>query len=190
MKNLSWKLIVSVLLLTFGIGGRMLLRDFPNVETLTTTMLLAGSLLGARWAMWIAGITIAATDLLIGNDMIFLFTWSAWIVIALAAVALKRWNHQPLRYIGVMALGGALSTLFFYLYTNFGVWWISGMYEHTLSGLVASYIAGLPFLRNQVLGNLMFVPLAAAVVSGFRLILMKSKQTQPVSAEYGSRGSR
>lgn len=145
----------------------MLLQSFniPNLETLTTTMLLAGSLLGARYAMWIAGITIVATDLLIGNDLIFLFTWSAWIAVAIAAVALKQWNTKPLRYAGAMFGAGILATLFFFLWTNFGVWAISGMYEHTAAGLLQSYIMGLPFLKNQLLGNFVFVPLAAGVAS-------------------------
>jgi hypothetical protein len=39
------------------------------------------------------------------------------------------------------------------------------MYPATLDGLLASYVAGLPFLRTMLLGNLVLVPLAALVAS-------------------------
>ncbi|GAH00568.1 unnamed protein product, partial [marine sediment metagenome] len=34
-----------------------------------------------------------------------------------------------------------------------------GMYSYTLQGLTQCYIMGLPFLRTNLLGNLLFVPL-------------------------------
>jgi hypothetical protein len=36
--------------------------------------------------------------------------------------------------------------------TNFGVWVGSGMYPHTGEGLLACYVAAIPFFHNQLAG--------------------------------------
>ncbi len=44
----------------------------------------------------------------------------------------------------------------FYLITNFGVWLMGNYYPKNAAGLLESYIAGLPFLQNAILGDLFF----------------------------------
>jgi len=58
---------------------------------------------------------------------------------------------------GVMGLAIAMlaSSLSFFAITNFAVW-VGGLYPHTLSGLAACYAAGIPFYRNQLLGDLFY----------------------------------
>ena len=49
----------------------------------------------------------------------------------------------------------ALSLLFFFV-TNFGVWMASPLYPPTLQGLGLCYLAGIPFLAHQILGDLVY----------------------------------
>lgn len=49
------------------------------------------------------------------------------------------------------------SALAFWVWTNFGAWLLGGMYSKTMAGLGACYIAGLPFLRNALLGDLLWM---------------------------------
>ena len=60
---------------------------------------------------------------------------------------------------------GILSVVFFYLFTNFGWWLTFEMYPLTLQGLIECYIAGLPFLKNQLFSSLIFVPAFALIFS-------------------------
>ena len=60
---------------------------------------------------------------------------------------------------------GILSVVFFYLFTNFGWWFTFEMYPLTLQGLIECYIAGLPFLKNQLFSSLIFVPAFALIFS-------------------------
>tara|TARA_Y100001970_G_scaffold80408_1_gene102140 strand:+ start:721 stop:1236 length:516 start_codon:yes stop_codon:yes gene_type:complete len=46
--------------------------------------------------------------------------------------------------------------LVFYLITNFAVWYGSGMYENSLSGLITCYVMGLPFLQNTFISSLIY----------------------------------
>ena len=44
----------------------------------------------------------------------------------------------------------------FFLITNFAVWYGSGMYEFSISGLMKSYLMGLPFLQNTFISSMIY----------------------------------
>jgi len=44
----------------------------------------------------------------------------------------------------------------FFLVTNFGAWLGSPIYPQTGAGLVAAYVAGIPFFQNTLLGTLFY----------------------------------
>jgi CHASE2 domain-containing sensor protein len=56
------------------------------------------------------------------------------------------------------------SSILFFLVTNFAVWAASSWYPPTPEGLIASYVAGLPFLRNMFIGDLFY---AASLLGAF-----------------------
>lgn len=76
---------------------------------------------------------------------------------------------QMRKNIGVLTVaGGALaSSVIFFVVTNFGVWLSSGMYPLNAGGLVASYVAAIPFFHYTLGGNLFY---AAVFFGGFALI--------------------
>ena len=49
--------------------------------------------------------------------------------------------------------GGVIA---FFLITNLAVWYGSGMYEFSISGLMKSYLMGLPFLQNTFISSLIY----------------------------------
>jgi hypothetical protein len=73
-------------------------------------------------------------------------------------VLLGMWNQRHpghLQTIGASILG----SLQFFLITNFSVWTVLDSYPRTISGLMECYIAGLPFLRNAMAGDLFYTTL-------------------------------
>ena len=77
-----------------------------------------------------------------------LFTYSGvllWLVFGRGADWSGR-NFSPVP----LAFAASLS---YWLWTNFGTWLISGIYQHSLSGLLGCYVAGLPFLQSALLGS-------------------------------------
>ena len=52
--------------------------------------------------------------------------------------------------------GITAGVLVFYLITNFTVWYGSGMYENSFSGLITCYVMGLPFLQNTFISSLIY----------------------------------
>jgi len=61
----------------------------------------------------------------------------------------------------ILRIGGAvfLGALQFFLVTNFAVWQLFRTYPHTLTGLAACYIAGLPFFANTLAGDALYATL-------------------------------
>lgn len=152
------KIVAAILLITFGAVGRYLLQDIPNVETIMVAALLAGVLLGGPWTFIVGLTAVAITDMAIGNTNILLYTWSAWAVMGAFGWALRKHSKQATHLSLKLTGMGILGTLFFFLWSNFGVWQLSGMYPPTVDGLIQSYVAGIPFLRMHLLSTLLIVP--------------------------------
>jgi hypothetical protein len=51
------------------------------------------------------------------------------------------------------------SGLFFFLITNFAVWYFGNWYAHDLSGLMLSYAMAIPFFKQTILSNLLYTGL-------------------------------
>lgn len=158
------RLLIAALLVLFGAGGRMLLLHAPNIETVMAASILAGALLGGPWGAAVALACVAVTDSIIGNTNILLFTWSAWAVIGFSSLLLAKSDKHSFWFVAKAGGMGLASTLFFYAWTNFGVWLIGGLYPPTPAGLATSYIAGLPFLNLHLLSSLTIVPVTATLL--------------------------
>jgi hypothetical protein len=61
-----------------------------------------------------------------------------------------------LRRPGMFAPAMVACSLIFFVVTNLGVWAFSGMYPVTFDGLVACYVAALPFLQQTVVSDLLW----------------------------------
>lgn len=157
----SKKLIFAVVLIAFGVIGRYLLLDVPNVETMTATALLAGALLGGGYVLIVPLAAVAIFDLFYGNSSILFFTWSAWAIIGFLGLVLKGRTKNAFKFSAGMTGMGLTASLLFYFWTNFGVWIMGSWYPRTADGLLTCYLAGLPFLKWQLIGNLIVVPISA-----------------------------
>jgi hypothetical protein len=161
-----WRPAIVVIAVIGAVAFRRYKDDlalWPNVELLTATAFLAAGLLRNRLAALAPLAVVAASDLTIGNTRILLFTWSAWAIIGVGSLLTR--GARGRRRVGAALGFGVGGTAFFFVWTNFGVWAIEGMYPHTWAGLVACYTAGVPFLRPQLIANLVLVPVAALVVA-------------------------
>jgi len=155
-----------------------------NVELLTTALILTCFFMGGKKAFWLTLAVIALSDRIIGNSKIFLFTWSGFLIPALFSEkivgSIKSWIGKLTKRLSntiTLPLAGVSVNIFFYLWTNFGVWALDswGMYTKDLSGLVRCYINGLPFLKNQIVSSLVFIPLGYLTIKTVILLDKKLK---------------
>ena len=155
------KILISLFIILFGAAARIFMVEFvqiPNFEIITALSLIAGVFLGGAFMLVIPLGIMAISDIYLGNTFILTFTWSAFVFIGIFGWLLRKNKDFNPCFIAKMTVVGIISSFFFYLYTNFGWWLLSNMYPPTFGGLIHCYVAGLPFLKTNLLGNLFFVP--------------------------------
>lgn len=114
---------------------------------------------GSRRQMWIPLALFAIADVILTKYIYsFTFSWDqlvtwAWYAAILWLGTNLREKSGPVRVV-TAALASSAS---FFLLSNFAVWaaW-PAMYPRSVSGLMMSYAAGLPFLRGTVASDLFF----------------------------------
>ncbi|QDW63572.1 DUF6580 family putative transport protein [Oerskovia sp. KBS0722] len=160
-----WRPAIAVAVVALAVVFRLVREEIgapPNLELVTSAAFAAAVLVRHRLAFLAPLLVAVVSDLVLGNTSIALFTWSAWLVIGLAALLTR--NTSGWGRMGAAAGLGVGGSLWFFLWTNFGVWFQGRgvWYPAGVDGLVASYVAGLPFLRTMLIGNLVLLPVVAA----------------------------
>ncbi|MDR1153857.1 MAG: hypothetical protein LBL04_04030 [Bacteroidales bacterium] len=167
--NLSFAVIS---LMVFFAAMSRLLPHPPNFAPIGGMALFGAAYYSKRyWAFLIPIVSMWISDLVLNNVVYAryfdgfvwfysgsLFTCGAFVLIALLGL----WTLRKVRIPALLLSTVAASALFFAV-SNFGVWWSAGMYPHTASGLWACYVAGLPFFRNTLGGDLVYTALLFGV---------------------------
>ncbi len=131
-----------------------------GVTALGGGLLFFGSRLGkaTRWQAAFAVLAIAATDWYLTSVVYgfpfhlrsYVVTWAWYAAVCCSGSLLLHRQRTALRVVGA-AVGSSTG---FFLLSN-GMVWLSGtMYPRNPGGLLACYVAGLPFYRNDLLSTL------------------------------------
>lgn len=111
---------------------------------------------GARFERRAFGVAIPLLAMLIGDSIIGFHSlmpviYATYALIAVIGMLLR--DRESIPAIGGCAL---LSSTMFYLITNFAVWALGTTYAKTASGLLACYIAAIPFFGNTLVSDMLF----------------------------------
>ncbi len=71
------------------------------------------------------------------------------------AVTVGFWVKQNISFSRII-VGGFIASSIFFLVSNFAVW-LSGFYGLTAEGLITCYAAAIPFHRNTLIGDFVFI---------------------------------
>jgi hypothetical protein len=71
-------------------------------------------------------------------------------------------------------------SIFFFLVTNFGCWWLFHMYPKSWGGLIECYLAAIPFFRGTLAGDL----IGSAVLFGGDQLLRHDAMAVPESQRF------
>lgn len=102
------------------------------------------------WAFVVPLMAMLVSDLILGFHSSMWAVYGSFIlIVALGMVLLRKIT------VGRILAASTLSSVLFFLITNFAVWMHPGsLYPKTFMGLLASYIAGLQFYQQDLFGNL------------------------------------
>ena len=160
MENPRLKVIVALIL---AAGLIRVLPHPPNFAPIAAMALFAGAYVAsARLAFLIPLAAMLLSDLVLGlHAGIVLVYVCMGVTVAIGMQLRKRLRVMPI------ALAALVSSVLFFVVTNFGVWATQGMYPMNVEGLVACYVAAIPFFQNSLLGNAFYT---AVLFGGFGLI--------------------
>ena len=160
--------MLAISLIVAGI----LLRFIPHTANFTPIAAIAifsGVYLSRKKALIVPLLIMAASDIFFGLHNVIFFTWGSFALVTLLGSRVKK-NKNLLS----IASTGVVSSVVFYLITNFGVW-AMGWYPQTVQGLLDCYILGLPFLRDFTLATLLY---SAVFFGAYELIASRVRNTK------------
>lgn len=174
--KLNTRFAFIVLMIVLAASSRVLPLllglSLPNFTPIGSMALFGAAYFSRRWvAFALPLLTMFLSDLFLNNvlykswypEFYQNFIWFAhpsvyfsFVLIGIIGfLALRNASKSPLR-LGLTSLS---SSVLFFLITNFAVWQGSTMYSQDVTGLLAAYVAGVPFFGNTVLGDLFYVTL-------------------------------
>lgn len=148
---------LALSLLGLGIVLRLIPHP-PNFAPISAIALFGGVYLARPYAVVLPLLAMFASDMI--GQALGLFpgfhrtmpaVYGSFALVGLIGLWVRSGKSAATIIVGSLAA----SVLFFFI-TNFAVWYGGTMYPQTSVGLVAAYVAGLPFFRNTLLGDLFY----------------------------------
>lgn len=160
-----------------GILGRII-PHAPNATPMAALGLIAGAAIGGRFAISIPLIILAITDLMIGtySPIVMLAVYACMIVPGMLGMTVLKNRRSPL----MIAACAVLSSVLFFVVTNFAVWYSGAWYGDNFAGLMKCYAAALPFARNMLAGDLIW---SAALFTGLAVLESRAFAVKVVTTE-------
>ena len=149
-----------LLVLLFLVVG-VLMRVFPfapNFTPLLSISLLCGLYTKNRYYAILPIMIMLLSDLFIGNHITAIWVYSSFIFIFIMGYLMTKKTYAHIIGFSI------LSSLMFFIVTNFGVW-MTGGYPYNFNGLVSCYVAAIPFFKKTLISTLLFSTLINFVVN-------------------------
>jgi hypothetical protein len=128
-----------------------LLPHAPNFTPIAAMALFGGYYLPKRYALALPLLAMVLSDVFLGFHATIPFVYGSFILSGMIGMTMKK--HPSFLAVGASTL---LSSVLFFLLTNFGVWVSGTLYAKNASGLAEAYLMGIPFFRNTVCGDLFY----------------------------------
>ena len=154
-------LLVALVLIFVGVMARVVPHP-ANFAPVGAIALFGGAVFGNRWAaMFVplaamfAGDTILELTTGYGYHALMPAVYGSYALIAVLGMLIRDRRRSPL----AVGAGSLVSSTIFFLVTNLAMWTISEIFPRTFEGLVACYLAGIPYFGRTILSDLVFAAL-------------------------------
>ena|SRR3989344_7996850 len=151
-KHILNKLIIPISFILVGVIARII-PHAPNFTPIAAMALFGGAYLSKKQALTLPIIAMIISDFFIGFDSLpmRLSVYGSFLLI----IFIGFWLKKRLNYKTLVA-SSLISSVLFFVITNFAVWAFGSMYSKTIDGLIQSYFLAIPFFGNTLLGDLFY----------------------------------
>jgi len=164
--------VIAIAGLVLAAAFLRLIPHPPNFAPIVAMALFAGAYVpNRRWAVLLPLIAMLLSDLFLG------FHSQMWMVylslVAVVAIGFMLRSRIGITTVAVSTVGGSLA---FFFISNFAVWAAGGIYPLTGEGLVACFVAAIPFYQNSLAGDLFY---ASVLFGGYALLTRMAPTLRP-----------
>lgn len=144
-------LLITITIIALSTIYRLIPHPF-NVSPIYSIALFTGATFNNKYLAAVTTIlSMLVADIIIGLHNTMVFTYLSLLLINYLGHNLqKKYNYKNIIKYSV------ISSLIFYLISNFGVWLLSQNYTYNLEGLVYCYWLAIPFWQNTLISCLLF----------------------------------
>ena len=169
MEKLTPKFWIITLMI-FAAAFVRLIPHPPNFAPIAAMALFGGAYFSKKWAAFLIPISaMFLTDLILGfHETMWAVYLSFALIVVIGMVMLKEIK------IGNLFFASVISSVSFFIITNFGIWISTGYYAKTGAGLAACYTAAIPFFHQTLLSDLFYV---AILFGAYHLVKIKFPAT-------------
>ena len=144
--------VIAILLILLGVISRI----FPhpaNFAPITAIALFGGLYLSKKMAFILPMAAMLVSDIFVGfySWKMMAAVYTSFLLVVGIGILVKQ--HKTF---GNVLIGTLLGSVLFFLITNGAVWAFGTMYTHSFAGLMQSYLMGIPFFKNTLLGDLFY----------------------------------
>jgi hypothetical protein len=134
----------------------------PNLASVTAVALFGGAYLyERRLAFLVPMAALFLSDLVLGFYSRMWVVYGSFALVVCIGLLLHR-RRTP----AAIASAALASSILFFVLTNFGVWVFGSLYPKTMEGLLACYVAAIPFFQNTIMGDALYT---TVLFGGFSL---------------------
>jgi hypothetical protein len=160
----AWRLLIS--------GGH---TPFSNFTPVGAMALFGGCYFSDKWKAYLFPLlTLWLSDVLL-SFFVYYHEWRLfypgflWTYASFAGMVMLGTFIKKVQIKNVM-IAGVSAALLHWVVSDFGVWMGGHLYPKTWQGLVTCYVAAIPYIKNMLIGNLVF---SAVLFGAFELAQKK-----------------
>jgi hypothetical protein len=160
-ENLLYRTLLALAMIAIAAALRIAPHPW-NFTPIGATALFSGAVLkDRRLAFLFPLLALFAGDVFVGFHKLMPVVYASFLL----NVAIGFWlrDHRTVARISLATLLGAVQ---FFIVVDFGVWALESSYPHTREGLVACYVAAIPFLWNMLASDALY---GALLFGGYAL---------------------
>lgn len=140
----------------------------PNIAPVAGLALFSGAYLKKPVSFILPLLIMFISDIFLGFSSVSFFVYASFfLIVFIGKIAIRKTSFTNIAYSSV------LSSILFFIITNFGSWLTTNMYQKTLSGLLSCYIMGIPFFRNTLIGDFAY---SMVFFYGYALVFLLIKR--------------
>lgn len=175
---------MAYLIVLAAVLARFAIYHPANFSPVYAALLFSGAFLKKRDSIWFPVVILAIGDFFLTTQIYGerMGAFDAITLLAFAAIAVMGWwlrGHVTVRRVVAASLAGPAV---FFLISNFGVWLSGLLYPPTPAGLVACYVAAIPFLGNSLASGVLF---SAILFGGYEYYRRRVAQSRHVTPALG-----